>query len=120
MGPQGSMGSSPKDGLVWDTENPAVPGFSLRAASFDAALRFLIDCFVPIGGLEDDENRFPYIFLLMHQWFVKSEKLARCLVDQYVTSNTQHRCMLPCVHTLQHSTHCPIYKHKAQVCQVFK
>ncbi|KAH8030186.1 hypothetical protein HPB51_006618 [Rhipicephalus microplus] len=89
MGPQGgSMGSSggspaARDGLVWDTENPAVPGFSLRAASLDAALRFLIDCFLPIGGLEDDDNRFPYIFLLMHQWFIKSEKLARCLVDQY-------------------------------------
>ncbi|XP_050048869.1 ras guanyl-releasing protein 3-like [Dermacentor andersoni] len=125
MGPQGgSMGSSggspARDGLIWDTENPAVPGFSLRAASLDAALRFLIDCFLPIGGLEDDDNRFPYIFLLMHQWFIKSEKLARCLVDQYMTSNTQHRCVLPCVHTLQHSTHCPIYKHKAQVCQVFR
>ncbi|KAH7939026.1 hypothetical protein HPB52_005023 [Rhipicephalus sanguineus] len=88
MGPQGgSMGSSggspARDGLVWDTENPAVPGFSLRAASLDAALRFLIDCFLPIGGLEDDDNRFPYIFLLMHQWFIKSEKLARCLVDQF-------------------------------------
>lgn len=39
--------------------------------------------------------------------------------SSYVTSNTQHRCLPPCNHTLQHSAHCPAYKHKAQVCQVF-
>ncbi|XP_064489647.1 ras guanyl-releasing protein 3-like isoform X1 [Ornithodoros turicata] len=113
------MGTNP-NALILDSENPPVSGFHVRAATLDAAINFLIKCFLPIGGLEDEENRFPYIFLLMHEWFVTTQKLALCLIDQYVTSNTQHRCLLPCVHTLQHSTHCPVYKHKAQVCQVFR
>lgn len=127
MGPQGppgrppspKMAATPRVSMVMEPENPAVPGFAMRYASFDDAVSFLINCFLPAGGLEDEENRFPYIFLLMHEWFVTSEKLARCLVEHYVTSNTQHRCLPPCNHTLQHSAHCPAYKHKAQVCQVF-
>ncbi|CAN7995124.1 unnamed protein product [Ixodes hexagonus] len=126
---QTPMGSSPKASpgsatsqpcLVMDTENPAVPGFTVRSATFDAAVTFLVDCFLPVGGLEDDENRFPYIFLLMHEWFVTSEKLALCLFDRFGSIGTQRRCLHPCAHTLQHASHCPVYRQKAQICQVFR
>ncbi|KAM7297395.1 ras guanyl-releasing protein 3 [Ixodes scapularis] len=118
--PKANPGPTPQPCLVMDTENPAVPGFAVRSATFDAAVAFLIDCFLPVGGLEDDENRFPYIFLLMHEWFVTSEKLALCLVDKFGSVGTQRRCLLPCAHTLQHASHCPVYRHKAQICQVFR
>ncbi|CAN7993663.1 unnamed protein product [Ixodes pacificus] len=118
--PKANPGPTPQPCLVMDTENPAVPGFAVRSATFDAAVAFLIDCFLPVGGLEDDENRFPYIFLLMHEWFVTSEKLALCLVDKLGSVGTQRRCLLPCAHTLQHASHCPVYRRKAQICQVFR
>lgn len=53
MGPQGppgrppspKMAATPRVSMVMEPENPAVPGFAMRYASFDDAVSFLINCF---------------------------------------------------------------------------
>ncbi|XP_035224736.1 uncharacterized protein LOC118197343 [Stegodyphus dumicola] len=71
------------NGMLLEEDRPVVPGVTVKAAAVDALVDILIESFLPIGGLKEENCNFPRVMLLMHQWFTTSDNLAQSLISRY-------------------------------------
>ncbi|GIZ03971.1 ras guanyl-releasing protein 3 [Caerostris extrusa] len=55
--------------MLLEEDRPVVPGVTVKAATIDALVDLLIESFLPIGGLKEENSNFARIMLLMHQWY---------------------------------------------------
>ncbi|XP_067136538.1 ras guanyl-releasing protein 3-like [Centruroides vittatus] len=101
-------------------DRPAVCKIMVKAASLDVLIHLLVHSFMPIGGLEKENDNFPRIMLLMHQWFVSSEELAQKLINLFWNCDTAFTCHPKCTHTLKNVIDCQIYRYRARICQTFR
>ncbi|GIY01084.1 n-terminal Ras-GEF domain-containing protein [Caerostris darwini] len=76
------------NGMLLEEDRPVVPGVTVKAATIDALVDLLIESFLPIGGLKEENSNFARIMLLMHQWFTSSENLAHSLISRYPYQTT--------------------------------
>ncbi|XP_013774259.1 uncharacterized protein LOC106459203 isoform X2 [Limulus polyphemus] len=113
-------GNTNNNCLVWEEERPYVSGIAVKAGTLDALIDLLVSSFLPVGGLEEENNDFPHVFLLMHQWFVSSKELAKRLTDLFWKAEQLYGCRPPCPHTLEYVNRCRVYQFRTRVCQAFR
>ncbi|XP_076359587.1 uncharacterized protein LOC143251995 isoform X3 [Tachypleus tridentatus] len=113
-------GNTNNNCLVWEEDRPYVSGIAVKAGTLDALIDLLVSSFLPVGGLEEENNDFPHVFLLMHQWFVSSKELAKHLTDLFWKAEQLYGCRPPCPHTLEYVNRCRVYQFRTRVCQAFR
>ncbi|XP_023240433.1 ras guanyl-releasing protein 3-like isoform X2 [Centruroides sculpturatus] len=101
-------------------DRPAACKIMVKAASLDVLIHLLVHSFMPIGGLEKENDNFPRIMLLMHQWFVSSEELAQKLINLFWNCDTAFTCHPKCTHSLKNVIDCQIYRYRARISQTFR
>lgn len=83
----------------------------VRAATPEALAQQLINSFLHDGHFCQNGDQFPFVMLLMHQWFDTSIGLARKLINSFWKDSF-------CTSSCSHSDYdlCSLYQHQSKVC----
>ncbi|XP_049960625.1 ras guanyl-releasing protein 3-like isoform X1 [Schistocerca serialis cubense] len=75
-----------------ETERPALPGLSVRAATLPALVRIFVDAFETDGSLRQEGETVAKVLLLMHRWFTTSVSLAGELTRLHASAAHEAPC----------------------------